>query len=390
VYIIFLVLTPLNIVWIVEGTINQLCLLLSIASMMNIQSKIYEMHTKMSQTKTIFILTVPVLFTTVTYPQGLPILIVLMTAFHFWLLNFPTAIKNFHIILLAAMSSLPLMLFTVRHTLFTMVLNFSSGVSGIPYQLGSLDLLKSGLWIANGVSFTKASSSVDGFGNIVINYSVPMIEILILSAFVIYILLRVKDTRIINKLAIIFLVVTITLMPIRSMISQTSDNTYIYIRYLVLYLVVVIGVMIRTVDAQLSRISIINSKSFMFFVATMTVVQGYLATSNLIVYKTNSNKIIVGNLKTDKSIFNEKSLFVSDTPMHKYFSLSLLGEFNYLTDNWNPQITINSDSRRFKIYKIEDSGEDVVFEYKGIYKFENTIKGPKTLSEIEQHKVSQN
>jgi hypothetical protein len=390
IYLILLVLTPLNIVWIVQGTINQLSLLLAIASMMNIQTKMYGMHEKMSSIKATFILIIPVLFTTVTYPQGLPILIIIMTAFHFWFLNLATAIKTFHIILIAAISSFPIMLFTVRHTLFTMVLNFGSGVSGIPYQLGSLGLFKSSLWIANGVEFTKASSSVDGFGDIIIDYTVPMLEILILSVFVIYIIIRAKDTKILNKLAIISLVIIMTLMPIRSMTSESSDNTYIYIRYFVLYIVLMIGILIRKVDLQLSGVNFIRSRGFIVAISTLTITQAYFSNQNLIEFKNNSNKIIVGDLNLDRKIFNENSIFLSDEPMHKYFSLSLLGEFNYLTDNWNPQITVNDEPRQFKIYNIEDSGEDVVFEFKGLYNFENTIKGPKILDEIEQYRVSKN
>lgn len=390
IFLIFLVLTPLNIVWIVEGTINQLCLLLAIASMINIQTKIYAMHQRMSFIKTTFISIIPVLFMTVTYPQGLPILIIIMTAFHFWLLKLATAVKTFHIILIASISSLPIMLFTVRHTLFTMVLSFGSGVAGIPYQLGSLGLFKSSLWIANGVKFTKYTAPVDGFGNIIVEYSVPMLEILILSAFSIYILLRSKNAKISSKLASIILVIVITLLPIRSMISESSNNTYIYIRYLVLYLVVMIGILIRIADLQLSGVKIIRSKGFIVAISTLTIIQVYFAQQNLIEFKTNSNKIIVGDLDLDRKIFNANSLFLSDEPMHKYFSLSLFGEFNYLTDNWNPQISVNEDSRQFKVYKIEDSGEEVVIEFKGLYNFENTIKGPKTLGEIEQYKVTKN
>ncbi len=390
IYLVLFVLAPLNIVWIVEGTINQLSLLLAIASMMNMQTKIYAMNEKMSSTKTIFILIIPVLFMTVTYPQGLPILIIIMAAFHFWLLNLATATKTFYIILVAAISSFPIMFFTVRHTLFTMILNFGSGVSGIAYQLGSLGLFKSGFWIAKGVEFTKTSSNVDGFGNIKIDYSIPMLEILILSVFVIYIIIRAKDTKILNKLAIITLVIIVTLMPIRSMISESSGNTYIYIRYFVLYIVVMIGILIRIVDVQLSRVKFIKSRGFIIALSTLTILQAYFANQNLIEFKNNSNKIIVGDSKLDRKIFNANSLFLSDEPMHKYFSLSLLGELNYLTDNWGPQITVNDDPRQFKIYNIKDSGEDAVFEFKGIYNFENTIKGPKTLDEIEQYKVTKN
>ena len=390
VYIIFLVLTPLNIVWIVEGTINQLCLLLSIASMMNIQSKIYSMHDKVISTKATYLFAIPVLFISVTYPQGLPILIFIMTAFHFWLLGLVTAIKNFHTILIAILASFPIILFTVRHTLFSIVLNFSSGISGISYQLGSLDILKSGLWLARGVKFTKPSSNVDGFGNIDIDYTIPMLEIVILSVLIIYILSKDKNTKIYNKIVGMLLVIVITFLPIRSMISETNGNTYIYIRYFVLYLVVVIGIFLTKIDSKLWEIKIIRKRKYIFIVTIVTVMQVLLANYNLVEFKKNSDKIITGKMNLDKSIFNEQNLFLSDTPMHKYFSLTLFGEFNYLTDNWGPQITINNEFRQFSVYRIEESENEVTFEYEGIYRFKDTIKGPKVLGDIEQYRVTKN
>jgi hypothetical protein len=93
------------------------------------------------------------------------------------------------------------------------------------------------------------------------------------------------------------------------------------------------------------------------------------------------------SLSTQDAITNRNSLFVSSAPKHAYFILTSLGEFYYLTDDWNPRMSAN--------YFHPDSGADVYLiteSYEGSLEsvqigklnIVDPIDGPVTFRELAQ------
>ncbi len=389
-YSIFLVLTPLNIVWIVEGTVNQLSLLLAIATMVNIQYRTNLEKKSLPKYSLYAVYIIPILFLTVTYPQGLPFLLLISILFQFSQPKEKNSYKSLQNILIASVSASFILIATVRYTLFPIILNFNSGISGHPYQIGSLGLIKSTFWLAEGLKFTTSTSTDDGFGDISTNYSNIFIQVLILNIFTIFLVFIAKDIKKFNKVASITLILVVTILLFRTIFSKYNDNTYVYIRYLVLYILVISIILIVRSNSKKFNTGKNLERVYSFILVFMTIIQIYFAKNSLVDFSTQSNKIIENTVNINREIFNGESIFLSDEPMHKYFSLTLLGEFNYLTDNWGPQITVIGKSREFEVYKIRDVGERIRIENLGNFIFDQTIKGPKTLSEIEQYKVTKN
>jgi hypothetical protein len=389
-YLIFLTLTPLNIVWIVEGTVNQLSLLLAIATMVNIQYKTNLGKNTLPKYGLYAVYIIPILFLTVTYPQGLPFLLIVTILFQFSLPKEKNSHKSIQNILMASFSASFILIATVRHTLFPIILNFNSGISGHPYQIGSLGLIKSTFWLPEGLKFTTATSTDDGFGEISINYSNIVIQVLILNFLTILLVLIAKDIKKYNKVASIALILVVTILVFRTIFSKYNDNTYVYIRYLVLYILVISIILIVRSNSKKFNVGKNLERGYSLTILIMTILQIYSARNSLVDFSTQSNKIIENTVNINREIFNSESIFLSEEPMHKYFSLTLLGEFNYLTDNWGPQISVIGKSKEFEVYMIRDAGERIKIENLGNFIFDQTIKGPKTLSEIEQYRVTKN
>jgi hypothetical protein len=83
-------------------------------------------------------------------------------------------------------------------------------------------------------------------------------------------------------------------------------------------------------------------------------------------------------------------VFVSDLPEHRFFVLTVFGEFRYLTDNWNPRLTPSeslSGGDDFNVFYVFNTRTDpMVYDVAkvGDLHLRGKVDGPLSLSDLSQ------
>lgn len=371
--IVIVVLSPISMVWILEATLNQLCLLLVVSQTLFLSIKLIRNEINNFEYNSMQIINV--LFCSSVYPQGIPFFLALYLIISILNIRLNKLFISFFNILMPLFASLFILFFTVRYSINTMISNFISGISGIPYQLGSIDLISSTLWIFNGIDFTKAVTSTEGFGNIKNNYTSVLIQILIFSLITLIIILKTKIQKKIKFFTI--MVIGIGFAGVINGVKGAQEgNSYIYVRYLVLYLIVYLAVYMYLISENKNLKKFMKNKLIMIIILPVFLLQILIGFYKIKDFNSVSENFIIWNDSIDKKIFNKNSLFVSDEPKHKYFSLTLLGTFNYLTDNWNPLINVENNPKIYEVYYIVEKQKNIDIKYIGEYMFSKNIYGP--------------
>ena len=377
---LFFVFSPLFLVMVLEGAINQLILLLAISWQLMIQLKISKNLT-ITLSKRIFSYLLGLLFTAYCYPHGIPYVLlifvigILLEYSRMKSRNFMFIIKNIMVVLLVI--SLPLVIL-LRHTFFPILKSFLSGVSGVPYNLGSITVFDSTFWATSNIKFESVLLSGSGFENLKSSYEIPVIICGFLTLFVVLLILK-SQAKLAEKLILISLLIVIFVPVIFSVIQTDQVNPYIYIRYLAIYLVITIPFLLFVIRQKALK-DHFKGKRILLTIVTILQLAYFIPAGNLYLQKSVSFVNWTGNFST--KIFSDNSIFVSDTPMHSVFSLTNFGKLNYLTDNWNPRLNPENKSKSFDVYRVIINRDIFEFERIGELTIDQALDGPISYEQI--------
>lgn len=377
---LFFVFSPLFLVMVLEGAINQLILLLAISWQLMIQLKISK-NLNMALSKRIFSNLLGLLFTAYCYPHGIPYVLlmfvigILLEYSRMKPRNVMFIIKNIMVVLLV--TSLPLVIL-LRHTFFPILKSFLSGVSGVPYNLGSITVFDSTFWATSNIKFESVLLPGSGFENLKSSYEIPVIICGFLTLFVMLLIIK-SQAKLAEKLILISLLIVVFVPVIFSVTKNNQINPYIYVRYLALYLVITIPFLLVVTRHKALKDNF-KDKRILLTIVTILQLAYFIPAGNLYLQKSVSFVNWTGNFST--KIFSDNSIFVSDTPMHSVFSLTNFGKLNYLTDNWNPRLNPENKSKSFDVYRITINRDIFEFERIGKLTIDQSLDGPISYEQI--------
>ena len=379
---VFLVLSPLLSVWILEGTINQLMLLVAISWQLLIHLKISQCP-DLPMSKIVLLQSVGLLFTVFVYPHGLPyVLLVLITGNIYELKQFTKreASSKARIVLIGLIIIAIPLIMTMRYTFLPLIRSFLSGVSGAPYNLGAVNVFEALFWFNSSITFSDASNPGTGFGSVSSDYKPIAFQSLFFSGLIVYFIFK---SRLLmhRKLAISFLLL-IVLLPIQVFVlGDSSQNSYIYIRYLALYLVITMPF----ISVIKINKSLIYSKVSIYLTLCLVAIQIFLFSEAAQKFIKSSSTFTTWGKELDSTIFRKDSIFVSDFPAHSAFSLTNFGPFLYLTDNWNPRINPLGMDISYKVYVIKMVSGKYIIKFVDTLEISNPIDGPISYSQIKEY-----
>ena len=379
---VLLVLSPLVSVWILEGTLNQLMLLVGISWQLLLHLKVSQCK-DLAFTKIVLVQSIGLLFTVFVYPHGLPYALMVFLLGNIYELRQFTRQEVFSRIRIIALQmtlvAIPLIV-TLRYTFLPLIKSFLSGVSGAPYNLGAVNIFDALFWPNSSVNFSNASGPGAGFGSVSSNYSPIAFQTAFFSLFLVFYVL--KSRLLIHRKIVICLLLFIVLLPIQMFIFGNSDqNSYIYIRYLALYLVLSMPFI------SVIRIgkSSIHSKAATYFTLFLVAIQIVLFSHAGKTFIRSSTLFTTWSEGFDSSIFRKDSIFVSDSPSHSAFSLTNFGPFVYLTDNWNPRLNPRGIPSSYKIYRIKLTNGKYNVEFVDDLVLREPLDGPISYSQIKEY-----
>ncbi len=371
---LFFVFSPLFLVMVLEGTVNQLVLLLAITWQLLIHLKISKLDS-MSLSKRVFAHLLGLLFTAYCYPHGIPYVFFI---FSIGVLFEYTRIKSKSILFLLKNTSvvlfitgLPLVIL-LQHTFFPILRSFLSGISGSPYNLGAVTIFDSIFWATSTIEFEQVQLPGSGFDNLKNGFGIAVILCGLLSSILVLALLKSR-AKLPEKLLCISLLSAVLIPLILYVLRNDQVNSYIYVRYLALYLVITIPFSLSVFRNKVLKN---RSKSRNSLLTLLTVLQLSFFMFEGRSYVHKSVPFINWNGNLSSKIFSDDSIFVTDTPMHSVFSLTNFGKLNYLTDNWNPRLNPGIATKTFDVYRITDARGYFNIELIGKITLNQSLDGP--------------
>jgi hypothetical protein len=379
---ILLVISPLLSVWILEGTVNQLMLLLSVSWQLLLHLKISQVKI-LSPLIIIFLQSLGLLFIVFVYPHGLPYALLVFLLGNIYEMNQFTrevVLRRVYIVLSGiGIIALPLFLL-LRFTFIPLVKSFLSGVSGAPYNLGAIDLFDALFWFGSSITFTEASAPGSGFGLVTSDYAKVTFQAVILTIALIYFMARSR--LVLHRKVVLSFLLLAALIPIPYFtFSSDNPNSYIFVKYFALYLII-----------TLPFVSIINltfrplfSRFCTYIIFALIIIQVALFSQAGQKFSDTSQLFAAWDKNLDKSIFTSNSVFVSEVPSHAVFSLANFGPLLYLTDNWNPRLNPQAIPTIYRIYVIALVDGKFEVDFVGNLNLKETLDGPITYAEIKQY-----
>ncbi len=377
---LFFVFSPLFLVMVLEGTVNQLVLLLAITWQLMIHLKISKLES-LSFFRRVLAHLLGLLFTAYCYPHGIPYVLIIFSIgilFEYTRIkskSILSVLKNVSVVLF--ITSLPLVIL-LQHTFFPILRSFLSGISGAPYNLGAVTIFDSIFWATSTIEFERVQLPGTGFGSLKNGFGIAVILCGLLSSVLVLALFKSR-AKFTEKLLCVALLSVVLIPLIFYVLRNPQVNSYIYVRYLALYLVI-------TTPFSLSvfRNIVLKNRSMSrnLFLTLLTVLQLSFFTFE---GKSFVNKSVPfvnwnGNLSTE--IFSDSSVFVTDDPMHSVFSLTNFGKLNYLTDNWNPRLIPGMDNKTFDVYRVTEARGFFDIERVGKITLNHSLDGPINYNEI--------
>ena len=379
---VLLVLSPLVSVWVLEGTLNQLMLLVVIAWQLLLHLKLSQCQ-DLTFLKIVLVQSLGLLFAVFVYPHGLPYVLmvfILGNVYEMKKFSREEVFSRIRIVLFViTLVAVPLIV-TMRFTFLPIIKSFLSGVSGAPYNLGAVSILDALFWFNSSIIFSDAIGPGAGFGSVNSNYRPIAFQTALFSSLLVFWIL--KSRLLMHRKIAVSALLLIVLLPIQIFILWNSDqNSYIYIRYLALYLVI----SMPFISAIRVGKSFVHSKTLVYMTLPLVAVQIVLFSQAAKTFIQSSNTFTTWRSDFDSSIFRKDSIFVSDFPAHSAFSLANYGPFLYLTDNWNPRLNPLGIRTSYKVYVIKLVNGKYDIEFVDNLNLSEPLDGPMTYSQIEEY-----
>ena len=384
--LLMLLFSPIHLIWIIQGTVNQIGLLFALSSIFQIQYSFFNKPEKINFKSYIIISSIPLVYLGFTYPQGAPIALIYLAIVH---LMFPLNFSMNKIIIgifISVLSTSLVIYTTLKYVYIRFLLDIVKGVSGAPFELGSINIFESLFWIFGGVEFTRPDDSKRNyFGEVNQDYRFD----LIINSIIIFVILAIiakKKISFVRKIGFTLFAMFPYILILRFILSSSNSNSYIYVRYLALLITSVIALFFI-----ISNIYYKGTPRFQFIMKVIIIFialsQVFLSALKLKDFQKNSDPFLMG-FQHDKfqSLLVKDSLFLSFKPEHKFFALTLFGTFNYLTDGWNPRLRVDNQ-KVYNVYFLENINKGINVRKLGTFEFDSSLSGPLYISDIIKYKL---
>ncbi len=274
--------------------------------------------------------------------------------------------------------SLPAAYFILGDSFYYLLKSFLSNISGMPYNLNIIGIFE----LYPVIGFTL-SIKERGFDILYYSKSFAFIQLLIFL-FLIYFLFYKNKLISFNNLVFLILPIFFSLPLLIMFLKYDNLQPYIYLRHLCNLLIFASPILISLLFnkysylVKLKRITAIT-------LCLITALNFYNLTSGYNEKSLPHNSLLIKEKFTN--INSKNTLYFSDLPKHDFFSLTILGGFNYMTDNWNPHIKFNPKGNNiYEVYEIiHDNGSILEFVYHGKVKLFKDLIGPISIEDFKNN-----
>jgi hypothetical protein len=389
-FTLLIALSNWQIIYILEGTVNQIWLIIGIQFhffqllklLISTDFKCLDLKTK------IIYLSAGPAFISIIYPHGFLLLFTLSIPLIFFLFISEIRYKSFKNTLIASVTLLACIPFTIfllnYDTFITPLIMYANGVAGAPYNLGPATIFSyfagtSYEWMPSvGTSYNLSGQSVLKMQYAAIIFT-SLVGIIILSSFFINIKNRI------NLYVLTTIIFLLTAVIMKSVFGSKYLD-YIYSRHCVVF--VTIGLPITCAMLLNLFENIYSLKKMMLILSQRYVLLGILGLALInttydfykfsLLFYSNSKPFNLLQSKEDLKKYKiSKSIMVSKKPMHEIFSLSLLSPIYYITDDWMPIIKKDYFSQpEVDVYEVSLRENSIIFNKIGTITLWENIQGP--------------
>ena len=399
------------IIYVLEGTVNQLWLLIGVQFhiLQLLKFSIDEQFRKNKSYLKLMYLAGGPIFVSIIYPHGFLMLCALsLPALGHIYLNqvrmnenniiSKKIISGMSLPLIGTLLCLPLTLHLLHGESLTVPLKmFLQGIAGMSYNLGYIPIHQyiPGLPYAisptiingNGTGFNPADFSFVGMRSSIIYFSIAVTFIVAAN------IIKIKADKLIT-LALLSLPLMLLILVVKSGLYNNFQS-YIYARhcsnFTAMGLPIILAALwnlsypisgkynlLRKINwNKISKVSVI----FIFFL----VIQNFYQFS--VEYKATSKPFEIISSEQEFLKLNPKnSIFVSNKPLHDMFSLTLTSPIFYLTDDWSPVMKKEYfPSQNINVYHSYLENHLIKFKKIGKLTITDDIRGPINTEEIQKH-----
>ncbi len=383
VFQLIIALSPWLLIYVIEGAVTQIYLILAILLQFNL---IYEYLTFQ---KSKIVLYVGPIFVSVVYPSGFIFYMGICALFAFILnaylikkfsWNILEIFTNNFQIALSLISILPLTIFLTRYTFIDIIGNFLKGAANRPYDLGPIPFYDILPITGQRLRTLDPQASVAPFSP-VINSANPALFSLLFFVLLIGIVFAAlikkhKENRILFSFLLMFPLVLLFLPVRRLMSSDTSWFPYFYFRDLTLLASLGLPMIFAVTYFLFPKNSIhIKSRIVKTFAVILSILPIFVSTNNLLSdFKKASRDFDIAK-KYKFAGTAKNNIYVSDRPNHAFLVMAMYDEFNLLTDGFEPELVSDIDGTYFDVvYLYNDESGEILSRKIGTFEIEKGLK----------------
>lgn len=396
---LILIITALSnylIIYVVEGTLNQLWLIVGVQFhiLHLIKFSICNEFNHQKASLKILYLSAGPIFISVVYPHGF--LLICALSFPILCLIYFNKIKrknNQSIVIpfVSTMAFLPLTLYLLHGKSLTIPLRmFLNGIAGASYDLGTSTIYQ--YFIGHPyllLPTERHGFSLGGLSAVKMHTSIIFLFVTVLVIALVH-LIKIKENRS-NFFALLGLVGLLLGVVVKSSYAHNFQS-YIYARHCANFAAIGLPIMFAITWNAISRSEIFKkvfkgnnfSKIFtvVLFVIFFSTVYDFYKFSNL--FNLNSRLFtITANENSYLKLNPKQSIFVSEKPMHEMFSLTLISSLYYLTDDWSPVVKKSYFSNsEINVYNSSLVNNVIHFEKLGTITLGDDLHGPINVDQI--------
>jgi len=376
-FIFIFALSPWVIVMVIEGALTQFfSILICQYYLLNIIKLINSKDVIMTNSYMLRFLTAS-LSISVVYPHA-SLLFSFITFFGILLIYQKSKInklKNCLIFFFISFISLPAAYLILGDSYYHILESFLSNISGTPYNLHAIGVFE----LYPIIGFTLSIQD-RGFDILYSSKFFALAQLIIFLLIIYFLFFKNKLVTIQNSIFLI-LPMFFSLPLLNMLIRHENLQSYIYLRHLCNLTTFCSPILISLLFINFPKF--IKLKKIIAFILIFIVLSNFAnLTKNYNLMSLPHNSLLEKEKFT--KINSNKVLFFSDIPNHHFYSLTILGNFNYITDNWNPHIKLDEQGDNiYKVYEIiHDNGSISEFIYHGRVELVDELIGPISIEDF--------
>ena len=389
--LLVIALSNWQVIYIVEGTVNQIFLILGVQFHLLYLLKLYisEKFQEESVKSKIVYLSAGPLFISVVYPHGFLLLLTISAPILLFIAY--KGIKNVKkqepiLAILTTLACLPAIFYLLNEECLLVPLKmYANGIAGMPYNLGNPSLYSyligaSYEWYPDNIgSFSFSGQSVSNM-----NYSLIFFCIFtLLTSIANYFLCRKRQHYFLAITTIIFL----PLISIIKCVFFSNFSTYIYSRHCVVFAVIGLPMLCALTHNIINRIKAFKINIYISIFLMLLFQAIYDLKKFSTDFNLHSKPFNIISSKDDLlEIEPQNSIIVSNKPMGEIFSLTLLSPIYYLTDDWSPIMKKSYFNQSdISIYEVEIFENQAQFKKIGSLILDKELRGPLNKNQLVSH-----